>query len=253
MKSEFDNKPSSDFVLTVKNLHKSYGGVQAIIGLNIDVEKQKITGLIGPNGSGKTTTFSIISGMTLSDSGEITFNGELITQLKPYQISNRGLLRTFQLTRVFPKMTVLENLTVRDGFRKAINDQLMWELIEIVGLANNLSDMAGTLSFGQQKLLELVRAACRKPVLMLLDEPFAGVNETMERNLVSFIRHLQIERHCTFVLIDHEMRLMMELCDRIYVMSNGSLIFQGSPIEVQNDPGTRHAYFGKGRIGASVN
>ena len=252
MKPEFDNNPSNDFVLTVRNLHKSYGGVLAINGLNIDVQKQKITGLIGPNGSGKTTTFSIISGMTMSDSGEITFNGELITQLKPFQISNRGLLRTFQLTRVFPKMTVLENLTVRDGFRKAINDQLMWELIEIVGLANNLSDMAGTLSFGQQKLLELVRAACRKPVLMLLDEPFAGVNETMERNLVDFIHHLQNERNCTFVLIDHEMRLMMELCDHIYVMSNGSLIFKGSPVEVQNDPGTRDAYFGKGRIGASV-
>lgn len=253
MKLKLDNKPSDDFVLTVKNLHKSFGGVLAINGLNIEVQKQKITGLIGPNGSGKTTTFSIISGLTMLDSGEITFNGELITHLKPYQIANKGLLRTFQLTRVFPKMTVLENLTVRDGFRKAIKDKLMWELIEIVGLANNLSDMAGTLSFGQQKLLELVRAACRKPVVMLLDEPFAGVNETMERNLVGFIRHLQNEQHCSFVLIDHEMRLVMELCDHIYVMSNGYLIFQGSPLEVQNDPATRDAYFGKGRIGASVN
>lgn len=244
-------KISNDALITVRNLKKSFGGVMAINDLNLDVQKEKITGLIGPNGSGKTTTFSIISGMTTADQGEVTLNGELITGLRPFQISNKGLLRTFQLTRIFSKMTVLENLTVRDGFRAGFNDQLLWDLIEIVGLTNNLNDMAGTLSFGQQKLLELVRAACRKPVAMLLDEPFAGVNETMERNLVSLIRHLQNERQCSFILIDHEMRLMMELCDYIYVMSNGSLIFEGVPNAVKSDQRTKEAYFGKGKIGAT--
>ena len=239
---------SRDVVLEVTGLRKSYGGVVAVNGLDATVNRGEITGLIGPNGSGKTTTFSMISGATRPDGGRVVLDGEDITSASMHRIANRGLLRTFQITRIFPQMTVIENLTVKRGARSVARETLVWELAETVGLHTVLDEYAGDLSFGQQKLLELVRTAALEPAVMLLDEPFAGVNETMERKLVDFIQHVRHERQCSFFLIDHEMRLIMELCDHIYVMSNGELICQGNAEIVQADPATMEAYFGKGYI-----
>ena len=240
-------------VLELVEVKKRFGGVIAVDGLSATVHEGEITGLIGPNGSGKTTTFSLISGTTPIDSGSIVLRGEAINGLSPHRIANRGLIRTFQITRIFPQMTVFENLTVRRGQRRAAQERLVWELTELVGLHTKLDDFAGNLSYGQQKLLELVRAASLEPSVMLLDEPFAGVNETMERHLVDFIHHVRRERRCSFFLIDHEMRLIMELCDFIYVMSNGALICEGPPDVVQRDEATMQAYFGKGFVaGAAV-
>jgi len=246
--SSTDSGRAGEVVLELIKLRKSFGGVVAVGGLDATVHQGEITGLIGPNGSGKTTTFSLITGTTRADSGNVLLGGEEITSWRTHRIANRGLLRTFQLTRVFPQMTVFENLTVRSGARRVTRESLVWELAEIVGLHTKLDEYAGALSFGQQKLLELVRASALQPSVMLLDEPFAGVNETMERHLVDFIQHVRRERKCSFFLIDHEMQLIMELCDHIYVIASGSLICEGPPAVVQADQATRQAYFGSGFI-----
>jgi ABC-type branched-subunit amino acid transport system ATPase component len=235
-------------VLEAIGLQKRFGGVVAVDGVDLEVADRGITGLIGPNGSGKTTTFSMIAGTLKADAGRILLRGEDITKARSYEVAKRGLVRTFQMNRVFPQMTVFENLTMRLGARRTVADDGLWKLVELVGLEEKLLHFAGELSYGQQKLLELVRAAAMKPTLLLLDEPFAGVNETMEQRLVDVIRYLRDEHGTSFFLIDHEMKLVMELCDHIYVLANGSLICSGNPAHVQNDARTMEAYFGKGRL-----
>ena len=233
-------------LLEVDNLHKRFGGVLAVNGMSCTVHDGEIVGLIGPNGSGKTTTFNMIAGSERPDSGEVTFDSHRITGLTPHRVAGQGLIRTFQISRVFHDLTVAENLSVATS-ADAVDKQLPWELIDLVNLGPHIVERAGDLSFGQQKLLELIRAAALGPRLMLLDEPFAGVNETMERQLATLIRELQ-QRGVSFFLIDHEMKMIMSLCDRIYVMHQGALLFEGPPEAVRDDEATKEAYFGKGRI-----
>lgn len=246
-----DGTRPAEVVLEAVNVQKRFGGVTAVDNVSLDVRDQEITGLIGPNGSGKTTTFSIIGGTLKADSGDVRLNGQSLAKSSPGDVARSGVVRTFQMTRVFPQMTVFENLTMRLGLTQTMADSELWELVELVGLHVKLDTYAGELSYGQQKLLELIRAAALKPKVLLLDEPFAGVNETMERRLVELIRHIRTTHRTSVFLIDHEMKIIMDLCDHIYVLANGSLICEGEPAHVQNDRATMEAYFGKGRIAGS--
>ena len=239
---------SPDVVLEATGMTKRFGGVIAVKDVSLDVREHEVTGLIGPNGSGKTTTFSMIGGTIRPDDGEVRLRGESLSRRSPHEIARRGVVRTFQLTRVFPQMTVFENLTMRLGVRRTLAQDDLWELIHMVGLHVKLDAYAGELSYGQQKLLDLVRAVSMKPAVLLLDEPFAGVNATMERRLVDLIRYIRRAHQTSVFLIDHEMNVIMNLCDHIFVLANGSLICAGEPTHVQNDPATMEAYFGKGRI-----
>ena len=235
-------------LLEVVELRKSFGGVQAVSSFSCQVRTGEIVGLIGPNGSGKTTSFSMIAGSVRPDGGRVTFDGTDITGRRSFQVARHGLVRTFQLTRMFGDLSVYENLVVgrsrRDG--DALGRAL--ELVELVGLQDKIGDLAGSLSFGQQRLLELIRGAALAPKLFLLDEPFAGINPTMEEKLLVLIRHLRDEGGMSFLIVDHEMRLIMELCEFIYVMDRGRNLTDGLPSSVRRDAATLDAYFGKGYV-----
>ena len=232
-------------VLRVEGIRKSFGGVAAVNGPTFGIETGTITGLIGPNGSGKTTLFNVITGVLDPDAGRILLNGESIGGWPPHRITERGLARTFQISRVFAKMTVWENMMVvprRDG--QASADELAGELLRRVNLYDWRERYGAELSYGQQKLLEFVRALMLKPTLILLDEPFAGVNPTMVQTLLDLIRAVEAEGKTIFV-IDHAMTIMMSLCSRILVLDMGELIADGAPAEVQANEGVLEAYFGR--------
>lgn len=238
--------PKRDEILRVEAVTKMFGGVHAVRECTIAVEKASITGLIGPNGSGKTTLFNILTGMSRANSGRVRFRDHDITGLKPHVIFRLGMSRTFQITRLFPKMTVLENLRVspprvEDGSDRAADAN---ELLELFNLSALRDRYAEDLSYGQMKLLELARALVSKPHLVMLDEPFAGVNRVMATKLVDLIRRFQ-EQGTTFCLIDHEMKIVMELCDSIYAMDFGEIVAAGRPDEIRKDPRVLEAYFGR--------
>jgi branched-chain amino acid transport system ATP-binding protein len=232
-------------ILRVEGVSKRFGGVTAVNACSLDVPGGRITGLIGPNGSGKTTMFSLITGFYRPDGGAVYFRGENITGLRQYQVVRRGLARTFQLTRIFAKMTVLENLLVaapglaeRERYRKAE------EHLAFVRLAELRDEYAGNLSFGQSRLLEFARLLMLDPHMILLDEPFAGINPVMEQAMVEAIRSL-VSQGRTFLIIDHEMKLVMSLCERIIVLDHGEKIAEGPPDAIQADPRVLEAYFGR--------
>jgi branched-chain amino acid transport system ATP-binding protein len=235
-------------LLDVGELRKSFGGVHAVSSFSCEVRTGEIVGLIGPNGSGKTTSFSMIAGSIRPDGGRVRFDGSDITGKRSFQIARRGLVRTFQLTRMFVDLSVHENLLVGQGRSDAKGIAKALELIELVGLQEKIRDLAGSLSFGQQRLLELVRGAALGPKLFLLDEPFAGINPSMEEKLLVLIRHLRDEEGMSFLIVDHEMRLIMELCEYIYVMDRGRNLTDGLPSAVRSDAATLDAYFGKGYV-----
>lgn len=239
-----------DVLLRVEGLSRRFGGVTAVDGLNLDVRRGEIVGLIGPNGSGKTTTFNLMTGSLKSDSGTVTFDGTDITGWPPYRIARAGLVRTFQLTRVFGELSVFENLISASGSHGDAVEKRVAPLLELVALDGDVATPAENLSIGQQKLLEMVQAAALGAELYLLDEPFAGVNPTMERRLIDLIHHLRTEG-ATFLLIDHEMKLVTELCSYVYLMDFGENFAEGTPEEVRDDPRTLEAYFGKGYIAGS--
>jgi ABC-type branched-subunit amino acid transport system ATPase component len=233
-------------VLLVEGVSKSFGGVQAVGNCHMTVAERSITGLIGPNGSGKTTLFNVITGMAQANAGATYFRGRNILGLKPHQILRLGMSRTFQITRVFRKMTVMENLRVASPPGKSTADERARpeELLRLFNLWELRDSFAEDLSYGQQKLLEFARALMPEPVLVMLDEPFAGINRVMAQKLVDLIRQFQA-RGTTFFLIDHEMKLVMKICDWIYVMDFGEVIAQGKPDAVRNDPRVLEAYFGR--------
>jgi len=238
-------------VLRINRLRKHFGGVAALNGPSFAVEAGTITGLIGPNGSGKTTLFNLITGVLDPDGGDVLLNDERITGWPPHRITERGLARTFQITRVFGKMTVLENMLVvphRGGDAHAAD--LATELLERVNLYDWRERYGAELSYGQQKLLEFVRALMLEPNLILLDEPFAGVNPTMVQTILDLIRSLRQEGKTIFV-IDHAMTVMMGLCDWLFVLDMGELIATGPPAAIQADERVLEAYFGRGSAGSA--
>ncbi len=249
-------------MLEVKELYKNFGGLHAIDGCCLKVNKGSITGLIGPNGAGKTTLFNVITGFHKPDRGEIHFLGERIDGLSSDKIFHKRIFRTFQVTREFEHMTVLENLMVIPGrqvgeriwntwFRagavrrqeKEIRDTAL-EVLEFVELIHLRGEYAGYLSGGQKKLLELAKSLMADPVLILLDEPGAGVNPKLLKKLVGNIRRLCEERNITFFLIEHDMDLVMNLCDPVIVMSEGKKLIEGHPEDVKKNQQVLEAYLG---------
>ncbi|MBB5502010.1 ABC transporter ATP-binding protein [Paraburkholderia sp. MM5384-R2] len=248
-------------MLEVKQLVKEFGGLRAVDGVSFTLRANTITGLIGPNGAGKTTLFNTIAGVHRPTSGDISFLGRRIDGLSPHRIFREGLVRTFQIPRPFAEMTVLENCmlvpTRQAGERfwnnwfsrpqvraeeRACRDRAQ-EVLAFVGLSPLAGEYAKNLSGGQQKLLELARVLMADPKLVLLDEPGAGVNPTLLVTIMDKLHELNA-RGITFLVIEHNMDLIMTLCDPILVMAQGKLILEGSPTTVRSDPGVLDAYLG---------
>ncbi|MCE2452785.1 MAG: ABC transporter ATP-binding protein [Nitrospinae bacterium] len=228
-------------ILEIHDVRKSFGGVHALAGCGFSVGEGEIVGLIGPNGSGKTTLFNTIVGYLPLDDGRILYRGENVTGLPPYQIARKGIGRTFQVTRIFPKMTLLENVTLPTGSADA--SDRAHELLELVGLADLHDEYASDLSFGQQRLLSIIQVLMLDPWLILLDEPAAGVNPVMQKKLLELIHYLNEEGR-TFLIIEHNMDVVMNNCERVVVLSMGEKIAEGSPDEVRRDEAVLTAYFG---------
>ena len=252
----------SETILQIRNLARSFGALRAVDGVSIDVAAGTITGLIGPNGAGKSTLFELISGGLTPHSGEITFDDRRIDGLSPDRIFRAGLARTFQIPRPFPRMTVLENvmLAPRDqpGERfwknwlsgsavaraeRAARDKAM-DVLGFTGLAAKANDLAGVLSGGQQKLLELARVLMIEPKLILLDEPAAGVNPALLEDIIDKIAALHA-RGIGFLIVEHNMDMVMRLCRPIIVLAQGKVIFQGEPDALRRDPRVLDAYLGE--------
>jgi branched-chain amino acid transport system ATP-binding protein len=232
----------------VRDLRKAFGGVRAVDGCSFAVPGGKISGLIGPNGSGKTTTFNLLTGVIRPDDGQVIYRGEDMAGLKPHQIFGKRITRTFQVTRIFREMTVLENMLSVTGL--AVPDRIAREraeeLIAFVNLTHLRAEYGGRLSYGQQKLLEFARALMTDPDLILLDEPAAGVNRTLLQHLLDQIHRLQ-ELGKTILIVEHDMNVIMNHCERIFVMDYGVKIAEGPPGEIQRDERVLDAYFGRRR------
>jgi len=254
--------PEPAGLLEVRGIVKAFGGLHALDSCTLQVQQGTITGLIGPNGAGKTTLFNLITGFHAPDDGRIYFRGEDITNLHPHQVFRRKLCRTFQIPREHQSMSVLENLMLvppaQSGERmwnswfaparvraeeEAIRDRAL-EVLEFVDLLHLQDEYAARLSGGQKKLLELARTLMADPELVLLDEPAAGVNPTLMRHLADNIEYLRRERGITFFLIEHDMDLVMRMCDPVIVMSEGRHLVQGTPDEVRSDRRVLEAYLG---------
>jgi branched-chain amino acid transport system ATP-binding protein len=239
-----------------RDLSKHFFRVSALSGVSLSVEPGELVGIIGPNGSGKTTLFNCVTGVLRPSSGQVRFKGEDITGRTADHVYRRGISRTFQLIQVFPEMTVLENLLMAAQERRgtligrllrrdeAAENGRALELLEYLGIAPLRDELASNLSYGQQKLLDFGMALMPDPEMVLLDEPLAGVNPTMINALVGHIRALNARGH-TFVVIEHNMEVVMSLCRRIVVLSQGERIAEGTPAEVAEDPLVLDAYFGR--------
>ena len=231
-------------VLEVEGLHKHFGGVAAVDGVSLSLAPGRIYGLIGPNGSGKTTLFNCVTGLERRNAGRVLLNGERIDGLPPWRIALKGIGRTFQIIRVFPELTALENLLVvtRGHLEEARARAL--ELLRFVRLEALQDEYAGNLSYGQQKLVEFARMLMRDPTLVLLDEPAAGVNRTLLNDLLEAVRQLR-ERGKTVLLVEHDMKVVMGLCETVFVLDHGEKIAEGPPGAIQADERVIEAYFGR--------
>jgi branched-chain amino acid transport system ATP-binding protein len=228
----------------VVDVHKSFGGVRAVNGVSLTLERGRIYGLIGPNGSGKTTLFNCITGVERCDGGRIVLDGAPVQDLKPYQIAQRGVGRTFQMIRVFPELTALENLLVVTTGPHQAAEARARELLAFVKLERLADEYAGNLSYGQQKLVEFVRMLMRDPSLVLLDEPAAGVNRTLLNELLDAVRRLR-DAGKTVLLVEHDMKVVMGLCEIVFVLDHGEKIAEGPPGTIQTDERVIEAYFGR--------
>ncbi len=242
-------------LVEVENVSKSFGGVVANRDISISVPEGEITGLIGPNGSGKTTLFNSIVGYHPIDSGSIRFKGREISKLRVQQIARLGMLRTFQQTRIYAKMNCVNNMlisashrgaTLTDMFRPYTKENLerAEHLLEFVGLYQKSKLPSGDLSFGQQKLLEFAMALMNEPELLLLDEPTAGINPTLINGLIDRMKRANTELGITLFVIEHNMRVVMNLADSIYCLAHGELLAHGTPTQIQNDQTVIDAYLG---------
>jgi len=249
-------------MLEIRDIRKSFGGVHAVDGCSLTVLKGTITGLIGPNGAGKTTLFNIITGFYKPDEGEILFKGDRIDGLPPHKIFHHRICRTFQITREFSHMTLLENLMVmaqnqsgekiwnslfcRNKVRaqeRLLRDKAL-EILKFFELIHLKDEYAKNLSGGQKKLLELAKTQMADPELVLLDEPGAGVNRTLMKKLVENIKSLCTEGGITFLIIEHDMDMVMNLCDPVIVMSEGRKLTEGAPEKIKSDERVLEAYLG---------
>ena len=241
-------------ILEVRGAEKGFGGVKAVDGVSLAVERGSITALIGPNGSGKTTLFNLIDGTMSPEQGEVRFDGERIDKLAPYRRAHRGIGRTFQITRLFRQMTVLENVVapLREfSWRRLGADAVSgpeaeraYELLEFVGMERFADRQAGALSYGQGKLVELAQILMLDPKLIMLDEPAGGINPTLIGHMEEMIRELN-RQGTTFLIVEHNMPLVLGLCEPVCVLARGKMICQGTPQIVQADPAVLDAYLGE--------
>lgn len=242
-------------MLELDGVSKAFGGVVANDDISLSVEQGSIVGLIGPNGSGKTTLFSSIVGYHPIDAGSIRFEGEELSRLRVPEVARRGLLRTFQQTRIYGEMTAMENMVISANLRQAGVLELFRrhdraieararDLLEFVGLYEKRRERGGRLSFGQQKLLELAMALMNEPRMLMLDEPTAGINPTLINGLINRLTRANTELGVTLFVIEHNMRVIMNLVEHVYCLAHGQLLAQGRPSEVQNDQRVLDAYLG---------
>ena len=255
---------SDSNILQIDNLSKFFGGLAAVSNCSLKIKRESITGIIGPNGSGKTTLFNLIAGNLKTSQGTVLFNTEDITNVPSYELFSKGLLRTFQIAHEFTNLTVLENLMMVPGDQTGENlinvlfkpslikkeeDQLRkkaYEVIEFLNLKHLANELAGNLSGGQKKLLELGRTMMVDAKLVLLDEVGAGVNRTLLKDLGTAILRLNKEKGYTFCMIEHDMDFIKRMCDPVIVMSEGSVLFQGSSGEVMKNEKVIESYLGRG-------
>ena len=242
-------------IIEVSGVSKAYGGVKANHDISLNVEKGGITGLIGPNGSGKTTLFNSIVGYHPIDEGSIKFEGEEISKLKVQEIARLGLLRTFQQTRIYGAMNCVENMLISLPHRKmslmdalkrntAEDRERAEHLLDFVGLYEKRFLRSGSLSFGQQKLLEFAMALMNEPTVLLLDEPTAGINPTLINGLIDRLKRANSEFGITLFIIEHNMRVIMNMADQIYCLAHGEMLASGSANDIQNDQRVIDAYLG---------
>jgi branched-chain amino acid transport system ATP-binding protein len=242
-------------LLEINNLTKSFGGLMAVHNCTFSVEESSITALIGPNGAGKTTVFNLISGILPNDSGQVIFNGERIEELPPHKITRKGLSRTFQISRDLMEMSVIENLIVHSPTQGLLDllkgsilkqelDQAM-ELLEFVGITHLAHAKAKSLSYGQKKLMEFAATLMTEPRMILLDEPAGGINPALLENIMEKITEVN-KRGVTFLIVEHNMDVVMNLCNPVVVMAYGEVLAQGTPDAVQNNPQVLEAYLGGG-------
>ena len=248
-------------LLSAKGLSKSFGGICAVNNADLDVPQGSITGLIGPNGAGKTTLFNLLSNFIRPDKGEVFLDGQPIHQLPPYQIALKGCVRTFQVARVLSRLTVLENMLLASPGQTGENFLKVWfqgakirqqeqenrakalDILDSIGLGEKAQDYAGALSGGQRKLLEIGRALMTEPKLILLDEPAAGVNPTLIAQISDHIIEWN-RQGITFLIIEHNMDVIMSLCHHVWVLAEGTNLADGIPSEIQKNERVLKAYLG---------
>ena len=250
-------------LLKIDKLTKEFGGLKAVSNFNMEINKGELIGLIGPNGAGKTTAFNLMTGVYEPTSGKMEFDGKSLIGLKPYQVTQRGIARTFQNIRLFADLTVLDNVKiayhfhVKYGVAESVlrigryypeEDEIeakALECLKMFKLDDRRDEIARNLPYGEQRRLEIARALAAQPQLLLLDEPAAGMNPQETHELMEMIRWIRDELKLTILLIEHDMSLVMGVCERIYVLDYGSIIASGTPAEIRSNPQVIEAYLGE--------